>query len=59
MGMGSRGVAGSETHRRRKLCLEEIKFGTCPELEERKAVVTSLGDGLQEEKAWDFTPSRR
>lgn len=58
-GDGSGGVAGGETHRGRKLCLEEIKPGTCPQLEERKAVVTSLGDGLQEEKAWDFTPSRR
>lgn len=58
MGMGSsRGEAGSETHRR-KLCLEEIKFGTCRELEERKAVVTNLGDGLQRE-SWDFIPSRR
>lgn len=57
MGMGSRGEAGSETHRR-KLCLE-IKFGTCHELEERKAAVTGLGHGLQEEKAWDFIPSRR
>lgn len=47
------------TGRGRKLCLEEIKFGTCHELGERKAVVTSLGDGLQEEKAWDFIPSRR
>lgn len=58
MGMGSRGEAGSETHRRRKSCLE-IKFGTCHELEERKAAVTGLGHGPQEEKAWDFIPSRR
>lgn len=36
MGVGSRGEAGSET-RRRKLCLEGVKFGTCRELEERKA----------------------
>lgn len=59
MGMGSRGEAGNETHRRRELCLEGIKFGTCHELEEQKAVVTSLRDGLQEEKAWAFIPSRR
>lgn len=47
----------SEKHRR-KLCLQEIKFGTFHELEEWKAIVTSLGDGLQDKKAWNFIPSR-
>lgn len=54
MGVGSRGEAGSETHRR-KLGLG-VKFGTCRELEERKGVVTSLGAGLQEKAGILYLP---
>ena len=62
VGMGGRGEAGQtggEKHRGRKLRLEEVKVGTCHELEKRKAIVTNLEDGLRVAKAWSFIPSRR
>ena len=56
---GSRTETGGEKHRGRKLHQEEIKFGTCHELEKRKAIVTNLEDGLRHTKTWNFIPSRR
>ena len=61
VGMGGRGEAGQtegKKHRGRKLRLDEVKVGTCHELEKRKAIVTNLEDGLRHTKTWNFIPSR-